>query len=125
MMLERHLVKAVDRLRKEYGVMPWGTVKHSTLKGNVGRDLAALEERLEHCLSSQNVRSVSHQLKGSQSGGKLFSRGETMSVATPATGNNNSNDDDDAQAQTQAQAPSLSGSASTPILKKTLPPVIK
>ena len=114
MMLERHLVKAVDRVRKEYGYMPWGTVKHSELKGNVGRDLAALEERLEHCLSAQSLRSVPHQTNGSglRSGpsGELFSRGETVSV-------------DD-------QARSLSGSASTPILKNAssstpLLPVIK
>ena len=30
--------------------MEWGTVRHSELKGNAGRDLAELKERLLHCV---------------------------------------------------------------------------
>ena len=52
LMLERHLKRAVDNVKSEYATMPWGTVSHSKLKGNVGRDLAALEKRLKRCQSS-------------------------------------------------------------------------
>lgn len=49
-MLERHLVSAVERVEREYEAMEWGTVRHSELKGNAGRDLAELKERLLHCV---------------------------------------------------------------------------
>ncbi len=46
-MLERHLVNTLDRVEQEYESMPWGTVSFSELKGGVGRDRAALADRLE------------------------------------------------------------------------------
>jgi len=62
-MLERHLLDAVDRVKKEYDTMEWGTVGHSELKGNVGRDLAALVERLEHVQAhKQNMAKIDRVL---------------------------------------------------------------
>ena len=45
-MLERHLVRSVERVEEEYTAMPWATVAVSERKGGVGRDLASLKERL-------------------------------------------------------------------------------
>lgn len=55
-MLERHLLETVDRVRNEYGMMEWGTTEHCELKGGVGRDLAALEERLSRVKKAMKVR---------------------------------------------------------------------
>jgi len=45
-MLERHLLGSVQAVKNDYEGMPWATVAVSELKGNVGCDLASLEERL-------------------------------------------------------------------------------
>lgn len=54
-MLERHLTSTLERVKREYEGMPWATVAISELKGGVGRDLAALEERLRRVQGAMSV----------------------------------------------------------------------
>ncbi|GMH85479.1 hypothetical protein TrVE_jg5315 [Triparma verrucosa] len=55
-MLERHLLKTVERVKNDYEMLEWGTSEHCELKGGVGRDLASLEERLKRVKKAMKVR---------------------------------------------------------------------
>ena len=55
-MLERHLSSTLKRVKAEYEAMRWGTIEECERKGGVGRDLAALEERLRRVKASLGER---------------------------------------------------------------------